>query len=242
MIASICERWGMTVDDSARDPQAFHHWVLKYPNQVSGHLTRSWHAYQSVLSLYGPGVIKSAVEYFGGIGAHALMIQELFEPEKHVVYDYSQDAVEHLRRAVPLDVQVEWGDAYHPANHVAADLVAFDCGDMTAWRTRDGENVRMALDRIFEAEPKAVLITDIACPYLHLHRSRYESLLGPGTCETYESYMYALAGRLEALYGYTMLTGFFNRWSSPFVMVPAGAAKNGVFQPTPWSPVGLELL
>jgi hypothetical protein len=237
IIARICEKWTMQLEPP--EDEWFLDWVLRSPREAGKHLTSGWLAYQSLAGLE----VTHAREYFGGIGAQSLMIQELFEPEVHYVTDYSPDAVKHLSTALPFCVDVGRADAYNdPGEIYPAQLVGLDFGDLTVWKTREGQPHRELLDRVFASEPKAVVLTDIACRYLHLHRERYESLLGAGTCVSYETYLEALLRRLQRLYGYTLVAGYWDRWSTVMALAPQGDRPMGVLRPTPASPVGIELL
>lgn len=207
-------------------------WVLRAPKDSGIHLTAGLHACQSLDGIS----VHSAVEYFGGIGAQSLMIQEMFAPYTHIVMDYSDEAVEHL---YCQGFDARQADSYDLASYQQADLVGLDFGDLTVWKTREGEKHRDLLDRVFAGQPKGVVLTDVACRYLHLHRERYETLLGAGTCASYPSYLDALADRLEVLYGYVMVGGFYHRWSTVMALAPEG--KRGSFSPTPASPVGLQV-
>lgn len=239
--ARICERWDMEIAVPATEHNEwFLDWVLRAPTKAGVHLTAGWHAYQSLLRVYGPGDIYDAVEYFGGMGAQALMIQHLFDPSQHTVMDYAPEAALHMRTVLPDWVEVRQADAYH--SFVRADLVGLDFGDLTAWKTRDGEPHRVLMDRVFAAEPKAVVLTDIACRYLHLHQKRYETLLGPDTCGSYGTYLRALLARIEALYGYSLVAGFWDRWSTVMALVPSDKVTGpGELVETPESPRGLVL-
>lgn len=253
-VAHICEQWGMNLTaPAAGDETWFLDWVLQSPKNVSHHLTAGFHAYRSLAEVYSPDDIESAIEYFGGMGAQSLMIQEFFAPTKHVVGDYSAQAVSHLQTVLPEPVWAVQMDAYDEQERMApnADIVGLDFGDMTCWGTRDGQKHRRLLDAVFGSHPKAVVLTDIAGPRLHLHRDRYEGLLGAGTCSSYETYLDALVARLEGLYDYELQAGFTHRWSTVMAFVPNGqatrTARQGVsglpyIRPVPAQPVGLELL
>jgi hypothetical protein len=209
-------------------------YVLRSPRDAGIHLTAGWHAYQAL----GEVKMWNVVEYFGGMGAQSLMIQERFSPLLHLVLDNSQEAVEHIKKQVP-EVAAAQADSYDPQQYRPADLVGLDFGDLTVWKTREGEKHRDLLDRVFAGEPKGVVLTDVACRYLHLHRERYETLLGAGSCASYPIYLEALADRLEALYGYVMVGGFYHRWSTVMALVPEG--ERVPFVPTPETPIGLTV-
>lgn len=241
-IARIVEKFTMNIDgpEPGRDSW-FLDYVLRSPKQAGKHLTAGWLAMNSLKEVYRKeDDITSCFETFGGMGAQALMAERLFNLKSHIVREFSMEAVDHLERVLPKTVHVGRADAYRHET-VRADLVILDFGDLTVWGTRDGENKRLLLDQVFAKEPKAVVLTDIACRYLHLHRERYETLLGPGTCDSYESYLEALAGRLWDLYGYRLHVGFMDRWSTVMSLVPSNIDSADLFVDTPDSPVGLEL-
>ena len=241
-IAHIVEQFTMQLEGPPPGRDAwFLDYVLRSPKQAGRHLTAGWLALHSVLTVYKARDIDTVWEPFGGMGAQALMVQELFAPDTHVVGEYNEDAVAHLERVLPSKVHVGLGDAY--TQTPVADLVVLDFGDLTVWKTRDGQAHRGLLDRTFSQDPKAVVFTDIACRYLHLHRERYESLLGPGTCESYPRYLQGLLARLEALYGYKLVRGYHDRWSTVMALVPDDVdAPRPLLCETPANPVGLELL
>lgn len=240
--ATIVERFTMDLGETPPERDSwFLDYVLRSPKHAGVHLTAGWMALNSLKSVYkGADDISFCWEAFGGMGAQALMVQRLFNLDMHVVNEYNPDAVDHLRRVMPRGVYVTEGDSYANPN-LGADLVVLDFGDLTAWKTRDGEQHRVLLDQVFAHEPKAVVFTDIACRYLHLHRERYETLLGPGTCSSYETYLNALLARLQVLYGYRLVEGFHDRWSTVMALVPGDMEYGVSCVPTPASPVGLKL-
>jgi hypothetical protein len=244
IIARICERWTMSLEPPLDGSEEwFLNWVLRSPREAGKHLTAGWLAYASLLSVYGPEDIVAAHEAFGGMGAQSLMIQELFQPVVHTVGEWSHAGVDHLERVLPANIDVERWDAYTDPPPPERDLIGLDFGDLTAWRTKGGDTHRKLLDQVFENGPKAVVFTDIACRYLHLHRARYESLLGAATCGSYPEYLRALLARFEVLYGYTLVRGYYDRWSTVMALVPDGYKDSvpGELIPTPTTPVGLEV-
>lgn len=229
--ATICERWDIELPDPTPGEPWFLDWALRSPKQAGIHLTAGLLAYRSL----APIKVKSAREYFGGIGAQALMIDEIWQPNNHTVLDYSASAVKHLDS---LRLNAYQADSYLPENTARADLVGLDFGDLTIWKMVEGPRADL-LDRVFLLEPKAVVLTDVAGPYLHLHRERYETVLGKGTCVDYPSYLEALARYIDERWGYALVAGFYHRWSTVMSLTPG--AEHGSFKPTPSSPVGLVL-
>lgn len=236
---TICERWSFPVREAAGG--WFLEWARRRPSEVSQHLTAGFCTYLSLQMVYGEGELRTAREYFGGLGAQALMIHEQFHPRDHVVLDISSDAARHLRQMLmEKPVWVSQADAYRVTNHSAADLVALDFGDLTAWRLRHGEPHRALLDRVMNAKPKAVVLTDVAGPRLHLHKERYASVIGG--FGTYPEYLDRLAQWMFEVYGYRLLRGYWHRWSAVLSFVPGRTLGKtpGVLLPVPDRPVGLE--
>lgn len=241
-IASILERFAMPLVASEPGEEPWYaDWAIKNPRKISDSITVGWYAYSSLLSVYTPDEISTAWEPFGGIGAQSLIIQDLFAPAGHIVGEYTDPAVEHLRRVLPRNISIRKADAYAQPP-IDANLVALDFGDLTCWKLRPDQPHRTLIDNVMAAEPMAVVLTDVAAPRLHLHASRYEALLGTGTCASYETYLPALADLLEEMYGYVVLAGFYHRGAAKMALVPSSLAVPGTFQPVPSSPIGLEIL
>lgn len=255
-IAHVAEQFTMNLEESAPGDEPWYiDWAIKNPGKISKSVTVGWYAYQSLLSVYDPQEITSCWEPFGGIGAQSLMIRGLFpDLRHHSVGEYTPQAVAHLKRVLPKGVEVEEADAYDSRPHLPCDLVALDFGDFTCWKTREGQQHRLMLDWVFDdprrarllgrddQDTKAVVLTDVAGPRLGLHRSRYEALLGTGSCADYPSYLVALADLLEEMYDYVMIAGFYHHGAAKMAFVPKAVGDRGVFVPAPPSPVGLEIL
>lgn len=242
-ILQIVERFTFNAERHEGHEKWWLDWAVDSPAGASKHLTASWHALNAILDVYDKGEIKTAYEAFGGVGAQGLMINDLFDPV-HVIGEWSDDAVAHLMnlfKDVPSTSAFKQ-DAYE-FDYQGYDLIAFDCGDLTAWKTREGEKPHATLDRLFSAQPKAVVLTDIACRYLHLQKERYETLLGEGTCQSYPSYLCAFLERIRTLWGYRLVLGYYDRWSAVMTLVPEDVTTlGGVLIPTPNTPVGLAVL
>lgn len=246
MDLTVCERWRLTTADLGDRAQPwFLDWVRREPEQVSRHLTAGFMAYGALQQLYGPGELRTVREYFGGMGAQTLMIQDGIRPEEHTVLDISPDAAAWLRSGLRhRPVHVRCADSYDPAVHRPADLVGLDFGDLTAWRLRPGQPQRELLDRVMSGSPKAVVLTDIAGPRLHLHRERYAQVLGcnPEHLRDYPRYLLGLADWMRAFHGMRLVRGYWHRWSAVLAFVPARLLdEDGPLLPVPDSPRGLTV-
>lgn len=232
----VCEKWRLPLPEPDGNDW-YLDWVLKAPHQRA--TPAGWAAMQALAEAVPD--MGSAVEYFGGVGAQSLMITDLWSPEVLISLDYTPEAAAHLA-TIPGVTQAIQADSYDPRWDFSwVDLVALDFGDFTVWKHREGLPHRQLIDRVFSGDPKGVVMTDIASRYLHLHRKRYETLLGAGSCADYPTYLEALADRFEALYGYKMVGGFWHgRWSSIMAFAPEG--ERVPFSPCPERPVGIQVV
>jgi len=231
MKATILNEFEMgLVEPQDTDETWFLDWVLRSPKHAGDHLACSYKTFGAIASFYEEeillGNITSVKEYFGGMGAHALFAQELFQPTDHAVTDYSAAAVEHLQRVLPGNVRVWQADAYDSETPWMADIAILDFGDLTVFKAQQDQPRGKLLDTVFGMHPNAVTITDIAARYLHLQKRSYEPLLGEGCCESYEEYLERFSRLLEDRYGYVMLQANYTRWSTVMAFVPqdTGAA------------------
>ncbi len=245
MTLYICERWEMPTPVAAHN-EWFADWALRKPNEVSRHLTMGYHALHSLDFLQD---VESVHESFGGIGAQALMIEELWPAARHTVYDFSRAATNYMNENLPLrpGFEIFNADAYHPHNFVTAEVQVADVGDLTAHRWHLDPYKRW-LDHTFQSDARAVVLTDIAGRLLHLHKLTYSKALGRADwgdngIETYEEYLWALADMVTRRYGYHMISTFYHRWSAIQVFVPFDP---GPIAPhlthAPATPVGLVIL
>lgn len=233
MEAIICARYKMTLPETSNSDKWWYRWAVSSPRHAGDHLTVSLKTFEAIQNT---GLEFSSIhEYFGGIGAHALMLDDLFHPWlRHTVADYSPEAVAHLDSVVsPSGTQALQADAYDANNTTFADLVVMDFGDLTVFQAQPGKARGDLLDRVFMLEPQAVTITDIAARYLHLQKRSYEPILGPGACDSYEEYLERYAEHLSTRYGYTLLEGNYTRWSCVMAFVAPGVAPQGSFHKLP---------
>lgn len=239
MTIRILEKWDMETPVAQRN-EWFGDWLNRRPNEVSRHITMGWHALQELRSLQD---VQSVHESFGGIGAQALIAEELWPTARHTVRDYSSSAVRYMVENLPMrkGLHVFPGSSYDPDLFVTADVQLADVGDLTATRMNQFP-YRAWLDHTFGSGAKAVVLTDIAGRLLHLHRETYSRDLGVQV-ETYEQYLGALGHFVLRRYGYAPTKTFYHRWSSITVFRPRPDYQVVHYlTECPATPIGLEVL
>lgn len=239
--AVICERWEMPLADGGDSSRWFVDWVRRDPKQAGAHVTAGYCAYRALSLVYTPDELRTAEEFFGGLGCQSLIINGLWQPEQHTLHEQHPSGVEHLRGLLPwADV---WRSDSYTVEPVGADLVGLDFGDLTAWRLREGQAHRRLLDAVFSHRPKAVVLTDIAGPRLHLHRERYGDVLGAASLSDYPTYLEALVRWFQTTYDYVLVRGYWQKWSTVLALVPAeNFIGLGAMNPVPDGPRGIEIL
>jgi hypothetical protein len=233
--AVICERWPLKLGVPGGENAWFVDWVLRSPVQSGRHVTASYEAYLSLRGAYPQErPFGSALEYFGGLGCQSLIIRHLFSPPLHTVCEIHPEAVKHLR-TLP-GVQVEQLDSLRYKG--TAELLGMDYGNLTIHKAQ--RELRPMLERAFDSQPKAVVLTDIAGPHLHLHRQRYAEALGH-ECSDYPQYLHGLAAYWRRTYGYRVLHCSYHRWSAVMSLVPEGTEGATRIEPVSELPRGIVL-
>jgi hypothetical protein len=239
--AILCERWEMPLAEQNDSSRWFVDWVRRDAKQASAHVTAGYCAYRALSLVYTPDELRTAEEFFGGLGCQSLIISDRWQPEQHTIHEHHPAAVEHLRTLLPwADV---WRSDSYAVEPVGADLVGLDFGDLTAWRLREGQAHRRLLDAVFARRPRAVVLTDIAGPRLHLHRERYSEVLGAVSLPSYRAYLEALVRWFQTTYDYALVRGYWQSWSTVLALVPAeNFIGLGSLEPVPDRPRGIEIL
>lgn len=235
----ICEKWDMATPVAAHN-EWFGDWLNRKPHEVSRHITMGWHALQELRVLED---VASVHESFGGIGAQALMAEELWPTAQHTVNDFSLSAVKYMVQNLRMreGLEIRNVSSYDPKRFVRADVQIADVGDLTATRM-NLPPYRAWLDHTFGSGAKAVVLTDIAGRLLHLHRETYSRVLGQPV-ETYEQYLGALGRMVLHRYGYAPTKTFYHRWSAITVFLPKpNYDVVHYLTQCPATPIGLEIV
>lgn len=236
--ALICEQWRVPVASEGHSGLPwFLDWAERRPREVSDHTACGYWAYSALAN--NMLEFESASEYFGGLGFQSSIIRGLFPLVQHDIADISSKSCAHLISLFGNErvVKVHCVDT---TKHIMpdAELVTFDCGDFTALTlTRHNGEI---LSRILERKPKALVITDIAGPRLHLQKERYSKILSVN-CDKYTSYLHGLAEYIRQTLGYDALAIYYTRWSAVMALLPREQVSSTADpQYVPESPVGFQ--
>lgn len=239
--ALICEQWKVPIAANGGSGLPwFLDWVERRPKEVSDHVACGYWCYSELVNSMME--FGSVTEYFGGAGFQSTIIRNLFSPSIHHIADISAKSCSHLEslfggRRDTTYVGIHCVDV---SKHSlpSAGLVGFDAGDLTALTlTRQhGET----LSRIVEGKPKAIVLTDIAGPRLHLQRNCYSKIIW-NDCINYPTYLHGLAEYIRKTFGYDALCIYYSRWSAVMALLPKEKIiEAAVPQHVPESPVGFK--
>lgn len=120
--------------------------------------------------------VSSVVEYFGGIGMDAAIVEGVFDLERHTLIDLDAGCVDILAANYP-EAEVIQGDFIECAG-VEADLALCDFERFTILHmTRNRDGVRDALGDVLSA-CGCCIVTDSAISHLHLNLDIYSDASG----------------------------------------------------------------
>lgn len=143
------------------------------------------------------------VEYFGGAGIQSTIIQELLEPNKHIILEKDDGCVRQLRWLFNFCPQVSifQGDATQLIGYLDADVYVLD---WNSWTIYHWSQWQQSWDLMMSRLPKAVIWFDSSWSYFHMNRERYGRRLRR-KLTTRQSYTLALSSFFKKRYGYEIV-------------------------------------
>lgn len=141
----------------------------------------------------------SVVEYFGGVGIFATIVQNMLHPRSHYISDLDADCVRQLEHAFAGQATIAQADARRAMGCHDAELVILDFPTCNArflereWPTA----------RVFARHPRYLVWSDTALRRLGWFRHLYTNFFGQPVV-TYDDYIRAYNAYLWRCYGYTI--------------------------------------
>lgn len=189
----VCDRWPLTLR-----PGSGGHFA--YLNTISSKNTACFLAL-----LDGMTHVNSVVEYFGGVGLFATVVQQVLHPLLHRVYDLDGDCVAQLQ-SLP-QISAAQGDAHALMGTVKGDLQVLDFPVATI--RHHGEWPWAA---VFERRPRYVVFSDTALRRIGLHRALYSGIFGVPV-HSHEDYVRAYSRFMWDRYGYRVTMEAHHQYS-----------------------------
>ena len=179
---------------------SFMYWALNKPAFAQGHATRQLHIFNTLKYLYVKP-IKTVEEFFGGVGMGTGIVQKLFQPQSHVVYEVAEECLGHLRKQSFSDaLDVRYGLAEETMLQSSrADLFIVDMPSLNPLKLAEW---MPQLDHIFGLWPTAVYLNDTSFWSWRLHKERFGEALNQPALETVEDYVMAYSEFMFKRYGY----------------------------------------
>lgn len=167
--------------------------------------------------------INTVVEYFGGLGRTATIVQYLVHPDKHILYDYNTGCYNHLTELFRDNprVKVIYADSLNLPEYLNAEFIIYDCPKFTIQAFYD-DNRKHKIDtlaKIFKNKPKFVTVTDTALGYLHFHKENWSKLVNK-PIETSNDYISAISSEFSERFGYYITKANHYGKLSAFLLEP----------------------
>jgi hypothetical protein len=199
---------------------SFMYWAMQRPAFAQAHAARQLYVLNQLNVMRpGKGSITTVNEFFGGVGIGSAIVQKLFQPTRHCVFEVDAQCLEHLQRqSFSPGLSVQYGDAVDTmlecgyADLMFCDFPKFNPLDMSGWQAQ--------LDHVFGLRPKAVYLNDTSFWSRHLHQERYAGPLNKAALRSDGEYIMAYSEKMHADYGYAVLAVAIHRGAS-FLYVPA---------------------
>jgi len=153
---------------------------LQMTKERPGDTRREEGCFAHLLSAIPAPVSGKILETFGGIGLFRSVAESLglFGPEtEHECWDFSADCVAHLRAKFPGSV-VCHVDSFAESVPPGLVLLSADFNTWTFLKYQREEAYKKMTDRLFDAEPEWLQLTDSAVNKLHLNYRSYAKALG----------------------------------------------------------------
>lgn len=197
MNALICKRWslpllsGLTAYTNEREKSYLRYVWAKAP-QVSA---KCWATEWLVRDVS----VDSVCEYFAGAGITATIIANQCGATELVLVENSEECCSQLSYAFPKQRVVRSDARKFAEQMVRVDMAVLDFPRFTI--TAAQGRWRLPLKMVFNAAPKAVLLTDTSLSYFTVHRKLYGEKFGGGElfthldyCREYSRWLFEEAG------------------------------------------------
>jgi hypothetical protein len=143
----------------------------------------------------------SVVEYFGGVGIFATIVQETLRPSAHTIYDIDPDCVRQLHSAFDGRATVGIGDAKELMGTVDADMVVLDFPTMNVRFFERDWPVAKVMQR--PKAPKYLIWSDTALRRIGWFRHLYSDFFNEPVV-SYGDYIRCFNKLLWSHYRYTI--------------------------------------
>jgi len=206
------------VPDARHSERGYFWFVTHKPNDV----TRQAACLERIIT--GLPQLGTAVEFFGGIGMCSIMIHEILQPTRHLIYDIDPFCARHLKHLTRnwKGVEVRQGNVFDAplSKFEQAQFFSFDFNQFTIMDL----NGRLAvIDKlsavITSVRPRYVQITDSAVNKLHLNLERYGSIAGMKMTNI-QDYIQGFSGLAYRRWKYSATRAYYHFGASYILLEP----------------------
>jgi hypothetical protein len=215
------------IDESNVRSSIYNPWIydLTKPSKASQIPVNTW-CWDNILRVVkAKSGVDSIQEYYGGSGRVTVMMQNLFHPSVHIVNDLDRNCAMHLKSIAHKysGLKVTCEDAYYARNE-DVDMVVLDFPMFSLITLYRDVHIYRMLERIRDAKPDYIIITDVSPMKMHLNavsyakESRYDIV-------DQTSYFYAFSDIALDMFGYSISYVVMYHKSAEILLCPGPQGK-----------------
>ena len=219
-------RWRLSLSElekrvDKKDDNSFLYWINHSLPAIRQHASGQLKVMEKTKAICPD--IKTVNEHFGGSGIGTMIIQNVFKPARHNVWDIDPICVDNIYQNHPNGkVNIRIGDAREtmietePADFTVLDFNRFTATHIDSWKQQ--------FDVVFGRHPKAVHITDTALSKVPLLKRYFSQALGKDITDK-ESYLKGYSSYFFHAYGYAMRFAAYSNFAC-MVFIPSDQERN----------------
>lgn len=224
MDALLCGKWKVSFDfkkdqnekETNLYERSYVHFLLNHPDLVSAKcLATEWLFTDLVPSSL------NAIEYMGGIGIQATILENLLKPDKHLVLDRDKVCCEQLRLNGFKSQVAEFSNA----DETTSTKVKYEVKlvDFPASSVLNMPQKWPKFYSLFSSSPELVVWTDtsVARP-IQLHGKRYSKVMNCGPLNSHEDYVRNYSRYLYERFGYSIARAAFRARNAVYLAAKPG--------------------
>ena len=211
-IAKVCNEWELTFNqlksesDVSLHNRSYLHYAADHADLVSA---KCWATKWLLDDIVDMKQKYSVREYMAGIGIQTLLIQKMFEVEKHIVAELDEDCINHLKsnKWSPDPVFLHQNAFDGAKEEDNSDLKFLDLPNSSILQTTT--KWKDIFYKLFDSKPKLVVWTDTSVTYpMSIHGEKYGKIFG-AKVENKNDYVNAYSAWLFTTFGYNIKRAAF---------------------------------
>jgi hypothetical protein len=166
---------------------------------------------------------KSIVEFFGGVGFFATLVENIIHPIDHFIFEINDVCVTQLRECFKKNknVHVDSGDARKTILDFNCDILSLDFPNFTILDLREGHRWQKQFHHVFSIDAEAIVFTDTSPSYFSIHKDRYSQFFDK-KLNSVRDYVLSFSEYLYKRYGYSVTNAAYRGRNACYYLARPG--------------------